>query len=215
MTKKIPEYLVYFLEDCLGWDNSFSIKSMFWGYWIYKSGKIFWVYGFDEIYLKVWENNKKDYKHSNIFEYKVKWKIKTISYYVLSEEILENREELDKYIEKSLEVVSNTKVKKKSEKDIELDKNILKSLLDIPDWKVVTYKILWDKFWVHPRRVASIMKYNKNPEIYPCYKVVSHSLGVSGYSALDWVESKIDMLERDWVKIVNWKVLEEFVFSFE
>jgi hypothetical protein len=29
------------------------------------------------------------------------------------------------------------------------------------------------------------MKQNKNPDIYPCYKVVSNSLEVSGYSAFD------------------------------
>jgi O6-methylguanine-DNA--protein-cysteine methyltransferase len=55
------------------------------------------------------------------------------------------------------------------------------------------------------------MKQNKNPDIYPCYKVVSNSLEVSGYSAFDWVDSKMKMLENDWVKIVDWRVLVEFV----
>jgi TfoX/Sxy family transcriptional regulator of competence genes len=51
-------------------------------------------------------------------------------YYLLPEEILENREELEKWLEKSLLVETTTK--KKTMKNIELDKKILSSLCDIP-----------------------------------------------------------------------------------
>lgn len=85
---------------------------------------------------------------------------------------------------------------------MEIDKQILELLLKIPKGKVTTYKILAEKFWVHPRRIASVMKYNKNPRVYPCYKVIAHSLKISWYSALEWVDSKIEMLKKDWVKIL-------------
>ncbi|MDD5212824.1 MAG: TfoX/Sxy family protein [Candidatus Gracilibacteria bacterium] len=104
--KKIPEFLTYFLEDCLGGEQSFSVKSMFSGYGIYKYGKIFAIYRMSELYFKVGKNNLEDYqKHnSKIFEYQRKGKAAHISYYTLPEEILENREELNIWINKSLEV---------------------------------------------------------------------------------------------------------------
>ena len=39
MSKKIPEFLNYFLEDCLEWNKEYSKKNMFWGYAIYKNEK--------------------------------------------------------------------------------------------------------------------------------------------------------------------------------
>ncbi len=215
--KKIPEYLSYFLEDCLQWDNSFSTRKMFGGYWVYKNGKIFAIYGFDDIYMKVGENNLEDYLkyHSKIFWYEKKWKTATISYYTLPEEILEDRDKLGIWIQKSLEVPSKTKVKKKKTKEsLALDKAILEALLEIPDGKVTTYQVLADKFWVHSRRIASVMKYNNFPETYPCYKVISHSRKIWWYSALDGVNTKISMLENDGIKIANEKVWKEFIYRF-
>jgi alkylated DNA nucleotide flippase Atl1 len=89
---------------------------------------------------------------------------------------------------------------------------VLTFLQKIPKWKVITYKKLWEIFWVHPRKIASIMRYNKNPEIYPCYKVVSYDWKTSWYSAYDWVTSKIKMLENDWIKIINWVIDEKYFY---
>jgi TfoX/Sxy family transcriptional regulator of competence genes len=55
-----------------------------------------------------------------------------MNYWELPEKILENREELYIWIEKSLKVKSKTTNSKKSKKDLELDNNILKKLLEIP-----------------------------------------------------------------------------------
>jgi len=55
-----------------------------------------------------------------------------MAYFELPEEILENKEELDIWINKSLLVKSNTKSKHKSKKDVKLDKEILEALLEIP-----------------------------------------------------------------------------------
>ena len=217
MPKKVPEYLNYFLEDCLGWDEQFTKRYMFWWYAIYKNKKVFCLFLDDTIYFKVWENNIDDYKkyNSKPFTYNKKsWKVWVLSYYELPEELLENREELEIWIEKSLEVESKNSSKKKSKKELELDNKILEKLLEIPEWKVTTYKVLADIFDVHPRRIASVMKQNKNPDIYPCYKVISHNRKVNWYSWPNWVNSKINMLKRDWIKVVDWIVWKEFVFKF-
>jgi len=217
MPKKIPEYLNYFLEDCLNQDSNFSVKSMFWWYAIYKNWKIFSIFIDDIIYFKAWENNIDDYKKlkSKPFTYKKKnWDISVMSYWEIPETILEDKEQLDIWIEKSLQVKSKTISKKKSRKDLELDNRILEKLLEIPKWKVTTYKILADIYNVHPRRIASVMKNNKNPDIYPCYKVISHSRDVSWYSWPNWIKSKISMLEDDWVEIINSKVLISFIYKF-
>ena len=217
MPKKIPEYLNYFLEDCLQWDKQFSIKFLFWGYAIYKNKKIFSLFINEVIYFKVWENNIWDYKEkkSKAFSYKKKnWVVWVMSYYELPEEILENMEELDSWINKSLEVKSKTKNNKKSKKDLNLDNKILEKLLEIPKWKVTTYKILADIFDVHPRRIASVMKTNNNPDVFPCYKVISHSRKLSWYSWPNWVKSKIELLEQDWIKVIDWIIWSEFIWDF-
>ncbi len=213
MPKKIPEYLNYFLEDCLGWERSFTKKNMFGGYAIYKHGKVFCLFLRDALYFKVDDNNRGDYEQRNSkpFEYdKKNGTVWVMSYYELPEEILENREELDLWIEKSLAVKSKPKPRKKSEKDMQIDKAIMEALLKIPKWKVSTYKILADQFWVHPRRIASVMKYNKHPDCYPCYKVIAHAWWVGWYSWPDWVNSKVSMLEADWIQIIDWKIDKKY-----
>ena len=92
-----------------------------------------------------------------------------------------------------------------------MKEEVLKYLKTIEKWKVTTYKNIWKKFGIHPRAVAIIMKYNKEPEIYPCYKVISSSWKISCYSWIGCVEEKIKRLDRDWIKIVNWKVKEEYI----
>ena len=212
MAKKIPEYLVYFLQDCLQNDPFITYKSMFWWYGIYKHGKIFALYVWPgEIYFKVDENNKQDYidAWSEAFQYAKKWwVIWVMSYYLIPEEILENREELEQRLEKSLSVESKTK--KKSTKNLELDKKILKYLCEIPKWKITSYKNIAIKFDVHPRKIASVMKYNKNPITYPCYKVLADSWKISWYNTDRWVEEKIEKLQADWIEIKNWQVDKKY-----
>ena len=88
---------------------------------------------------------------------------------------------------------------------------ILEALNDIPRWKVMTYKTLAEKFWVHPRKVAMTMKYNIYPDIYPCYKVISHSGRVSGYSGQGWVNWKILRLQADGIEVRDGKIDKKYV----
>lgn len=85
----------------------------------------------------------------------------------------------------------------------EIDKQILEYLQKIPKGKITSYKFLADKFWVHPRKIASVMRYNKDPITYPCYKVLSESWKISWYNTDRWVEEKIEKLEADGIKIIN------------
>lgn len=96
--------------------------------------------------------------------------------------------------------------------NINTTQQILSFLQTIPKWKVSTYKLIWEKFSIHSRAVAQVMRYNKNPEIYPCYKVISHSWKISWYNTIRWVEEKIEKLEKDWIEIINWKIDKSYYY---
>lgn len=211
MAKKIPEILEYFLQDLVEWEVSFSYRSMFGWYWIYRFGKIFAILVWNQFYFKVWEINKQDFIDywSEPFSYKKKsGEIGIMTYYELPEEIMENREELFKWIDKSLSIES--KIKKKTQKNVELDKKILQALLEIPKWKVTSYKNLAIKFEVHPRKIASVMRYNKEPLMFPCYKVLADSGKISWYNTDRWVLEKVEKLESDGIKIQDGKVDKKY-----
>lgn len=89
---------------------------------------------------------------------------------------------------------------------------ILTFLQTIPKGKVSTYKLIADKFGCHPRAIASIMRYNKKPDIYPCYKVIAHSWKISWYNTARGVEEKIEKLENDWIEIINGMIDEKYYF---
>lgn len=98
--------LKYFLSDCLEGDSSYTTKPMMWWYCIYKSAKIFAIYAFELIYLKTHENNLQDFLDSwaKQFEFEKKnWVVARMWYYVLPEEVMENRDELKIWIEKALD----------------------------------------------------------------------------------------------------------------
>ena len=102
--KTLPWLLEYFLQDCLDWQTAFSVKKMFWWYGIYKNGIIFAIYAFDQIFFKTSSENLQDFleRDAKIFSYSRQGKIQTIRYYSLPEEIMENHDELKKWVEKSL-----------------------------------------------------------------------------------------------------------------
>lgn len=211
MPKEIPEILRYFLEDLLDWEIWYSYRWMFWWYSIYKFGKIFAILDDnEEFYFKTWENNLKDYLSfwAKAFTYEVKGKNHQMCYYKIPENILEDRNELKLWIEKSLEVESKTQ--KKSLKTKDLWKKVLEYLKTIPKWKVSTYKILADIFKVHPRTIASIMKQNKNQDIFPCYKVIASDESLWWYNL--WLEEKIKRLKNDWIEILNWKIDKKYFY---
>lgn len=86
---------------------------------------------------------------------------------------------------------------------------VLRALQKIPKGKVTTYKNLALRFWLHPRAIASIMKYNKDPITYPCYKVISASGKISGYNTEQGIPEKITKLKADGIQIIDWKISAE------
>lgn len=92
-----------------------------------------------------------------------------------------------------------------------MKEDILEFLTKIPEWKVVSYKYLWDKFKLHPRHIALILSSNINQEIFPCYKVVNSSWKIGWYNL--WIEEKIIKLEKDWIKIKNWKIDKKYFLN--
>ena len=106
MPKPLPEYLTYFLYDCLEGRTWYTTKRMFGGYAIFYEGKIFALYLNDTLYFKVDDKNLQDYLdyESTQFTYKKGWKTIHVCYWQLPEEVLEDKEKLIKWIEKSLAV---------------------------------------------------------------------------------------------------------------
>lgn len=92
-----------------------------------------------------------------------------------------------------------------------MKQQVLEYLQTIPAWKVTTYKNIWKIFGLHPRAVASIMRFNREPEIFPCYKVIASSGKISGYNTEKWVSEKIEKLQNDGIVIVNGKIDKKFI----
>ena len=105
MPKPLPEILEYFLSDCLEGNKNYIIKRMFSGYGVFFRWKIFAIYAMERLYFKVWEHNKQDFTDAGslIFSYQKQGKEAHISYYTLPEELLENKTELQIWIEKALD----------------------------------------------------------------------------------------------------------------
>lgn len=89
---------------------------------------------------------------------------------------------------------------------------MLSFLQEIPKWKVSTYKLIGEKFWVHPRSVAFVLKHNKDIVKYPCYKVIANDWKISWYNWVGWVQEKIEKLQNDWVEITDGRIDKRFFY---
>ena len=80
-----------------------TARSMFGGYGIYKNGVIFALIAYDELYFKVDESNKSQYKKfdSEPFTYEAKGKKGTLSYWKVPIEILEDEEQIGVWLNQS------------------------------------------------------------------------------------------------------------------
>lgn len=90
--------------------------------------------------------------------------------------------------------------------------DILEYLQKIPKGKVMTYKSLAEVFGVHPRKIAMTMKYNKYPDIYPCYKVISASGKLWWYSGEWKIDGKILRLKKDGIEIKDGTIDKQYFF---
>ena len=79
-------------------------------------------------------------------------------------------------------------------------------LRKIPKGKVTTYGTLASATKSSPRAIGQVMRHNEHPEKYPCYKVVSASGKVHGYSGClngGKVSRKIKLLRKDGIEVRN------------
>jgi methylated-DNA-[protein]-cysteine S-methyltransferase len=84
-------------------------------------------------------------------------------------------------------------------------------LQSIPKGKVVSYKMIAEKFSIHPRYVGKIMNQNKEPDIYPCYKVIKSDGQLGGYAF--GVKEKIQRLQKDGIEIIDTKIDQKYFWE--
>lgn len=97
--------------------------------------------------------------------------------------------------------------------DPTLKLQILQYLQTIPKGFVMTYKWLGKVFGVHPRAIASVMRYNQDPELYPCYKVIAASGKLSGYNTPAGIPEKIAKLQADGIQILEGKISQTYIYQ--
>lgn len=101
----------YIVNDVMRDIPGITSRAMFGGWGIYQNGVFFALISDGELYFKVDESNIGDYKKrgSRPFVYESKGKKMEMSYWLIPEEILEDRAELPFWIEKSVKANSKKK----------------------------------------------------------------------------------------------------------
>ncbi len=105
MTKST--FVDYVTQDLLSELSGVSARAMFGGYGLYKDGTIFGIVVDDTVYFKVDETSRPDYEKrgSTAFTYAAKGgKRVAMSYWEVPTEILEDREALAEWAERSLKI---------------------------------------------------------------------------------------------------------------
>ena len=89
-----------------------------------------------------------------------------------------------------------------------LDKEIYKKLLEVPEGKITTYGELAKAvgFTNGQRAIGKIMNKNPYPVIIPCHRVVKSDGKVGGYAY--GKEIKIKILKKEGIKIKDGKILD-------
>lgn len=83
-----------------------TVKSMFGGFGVYRSGQIFGIVDEDMLYFKVDDTNRPDYEAagSEPFTYEAKGKKNSLSYWLVPSEIMDDPEALSEWAEKAYQV---------------------------------------------------------------------------------------------------------------
>jgi DNA transformation protein and related proteins len=101
----------YVIHDVLGSIDGINSRMMFGGWGIYKHETIFAIIAESTLYFKVNEYNKDEYKKygSKPFVYEGAGKPISMSYWEVPAQILENKELLEEWVDKSVEASSMSK----------------------------------------------------------------------------------------------------------
>ncbi len=90
-----------------------------------------------------------------------------------------------------------------------LQQQALVLLRQIPKGKVTTYKAIAEALGTKAyRAVGSAMRCNREPDKYPCFKVVKSDGSVGEYSAAGGVAGKIKRLKKEGIAVKKGKVVD-------
>ncbi len=106
MTNSNKSFHEYLMNDVFAGMDGISSKSMFGGYGYYKNGKIFGIVAEGKLFFKVGESNKSDYESRGLKPYVFKahnGREQTLSYWEVPEDIVEDSESLEEWIEKAIQ----------------------------------------------------------------------------------------------------------------
>ena len=88
-------------------------------------------------------------------------------------------------------------------------------LAKIPKGKVSTYKALAERLRVHPRVAGMLLRRNTDGIKYPCYKIISSSGKIGGYTGSGGVRGKVQLLRKDGIIVKNNRIdLKRYFFNF-
>lgn len=107
------EFADFVIDQLSGW-GEVSVRRMFGGAGLYCEGVMFGLIADDVAYLKVDDSNRKDFVKagsSPFNPYPDKVKTTVMSYYEIPADVLEDRDELAKWAERSLGVARKKKKK--------------------------------------------------------------------------------------------------------
>lgn len=105
----------YVMADLFKDISGITSRSMFGGYGYYKDGLIFAIIADGELYFKVDDGNRADYEQagSHPFVYEMgNHKSTTMSYWLLPEDVMEDKDKLRQWIDKAVEASIRSKKKK-------------------------------------------------------------------------------------------------------
>jgi DNA transformation protein and related proteins len=100
------EFINYVIDQLSGW-GIVSARRMFGGAGLYRKGKIFGVLADDVAYLKTDDSNREDFLQAGSVPfnpYPEISKATVMSYYEIPSEVLENREQLAQWAQRSWEI---------------------------------------------------------------------------------------------------------------
>jgi DNA transformation protein and related proteins len=115
--KRPDEFEHYVVEDVLGEIPYITSRTMFSGYGIYQRGVIFALIAEGELYFKVDEKTKGEYKERGSRPLSCDMpggKKPMLSYWLLPEEVMENREEVARWVADAVATSKRAKRAKKS-----------------------------------------------------------------------------------------------------
>ena len=109
---------VDYLHEVFAEFGEINVRKMFGGYGVYHENIMFGLIADDQLYLKVDDTNREDFKALGLdaFEYNKQGKLMKMSYYLAPEEIYDDPEVAARWAHKSWDIALKNARKKKKKK---------------------------------------------------------------------------------------------------